>query len=96
MEIHSTIIKTLPKLIDAGGYDLLRTHENSKQLAVIVPQPEAYTGTYLKSVLGHAKCFIRPIKYDIILEDFPAQVAGTEVSQYCGTMMLLTRSPESH
>ncbi len=88
MEIHSTIVKTFPKLSVAGGYDLLRTQDNSKQLTVIVAPPEGYTGAYLKSVLGQAKCFIRPIQYDIILEDFPAQAAGTEVSQYSGGIIL--------
>lgn len=66
MDIHETIIKAFPKLDHAGGYDFLRTEENSKRLTIIVPPPEGYTGIYLKSVLGQAECFIRPIQNDIV------------------------------
>lgn len=61
MEIHDAILSTFPKLVDAGGYDFLRTSDNSKQLRVIVPPADGYTGLYLKSILGQAKCFIHPI-----------------------------------
>ena len=62
-------MSTFPKLKEAGGYELLRTHEHSKSLRVT---PEGYTGYYLKSVLGQAKCFIHPIQNDLAIDYSPA------------------------
>ena len=36
MDIHETIIKAFPKLDHAGGYDFLRTEENSKSVQDII------------------------------------------------------------
>ena len=44
MEIHDAIMNTFSKLVDAGGYDFMRTTDNSKQLRVIVPPTDGYTG----------------------------------------------------
>jgi hypothetical protein len=71
IEIHEAILSTFPKLKEAGGYELLRTHANTKSLSVIFSPPEGYTGYYLKSVLGQAKCFIRPIQADLKISYSP-------------------------
>ena len=45
-DIHQAILLQFPKLHYTGGYELLRTHDNSKRLCVIKPPPEVYTGHY--------------------------------------------------
>lgn len=47
MEIHLAILAQFPKIADCGGYKLLRTHNNTKKLYVIIPAPEGYTGLFL-------------------------------------------------
>ena len=79
-DIHDAILEAFPKLSSAGGYDLLRTVENSKRLTEITPPPEGYSGAYLKNVLGQAKCFIRTIQNEIELIESPALKAGNQVS----------------
>uniref|UniRef100_A0A1X7UU46 HECT domain-containing protein n=1 Tax=Amphimedon queenslandica TaxID=400682 RepID=A0A1X7UU46_AMPQE len=79
MEIHVAILAQFPKIADCGGYELLRTHDNTKKLNVIVPPPEGYTGLFLKKVLGQANCYIRPLQKDIELEECPAVSHGVEI-----------------
>lgn len=78
-DIHAAIIDAFPQLKNVGGYDLLRTIENSKRLTVVVAPLDGYTGAYLKNVLGQAKCFIRPIQHDIEISDTPALMSEDEV-----------------
>ena len=51
-EIHDSIIEAFPKLINAGGYELLRTVESSKRLIVITPPLEGYTGMFFLAKLN--------------------------------------------
>ena len=78
-DIHVAIIMAFPKIEKAGGYELLRTHDGSKRLAVITPPPEGYTGLHLKSVLNQAKCYIRPIQSSISLSREPALEENAKV-----------------
>lgn len=80
MDIHNAIINQFPKLVHCGGYDLLRTIENTKRLNVLTPPPEGYTGQFLKKVLGQANCYIRPLQRDILLQESPAATSGVQVS----------------
>ena len=82
MEIHLAILAQFPKIADCGGYELLRTYDNTKKFNVIIPPPEGYTGLFLKKVLGQANCYIRPIQRDIELEECPAASDGVEVQNY--------------
>ena len=52
MDIHKAIIDQFPKLSDCGGYELLRTLENTKKSNILTPPVEGYTGFFLKKVLG--------------------------------------------
>ncbi len=79
MDIHDTILAQFPKLKVCGGYELLRTSEGSKRLSVLTPPPEGYTGQFLKKVLGHANCYIRPLQHSIDMVECPA-ATGVEVS----------------
>ena len=68
-ELHDDILFNFPKLIDAGGYELLRssTAGPSKELEII-PQPgDGYTVEYLKAVAHQAKVFIRPLQQNLEL-----------------------------
>ena len=80
MDIHTAILQQFPKLSNCGGYELLRTVDNTKRLSVITPPADGYTGQFLKKVLGQANCYIRPLQHDIELEECPAAIAGVEVS----------------
>lgn len=80
MDIHLAVLQQYPKLAECGGYEFLRTYENTKKLNVMTPPPEGYTGSFLKNVLGQANCYIRPIQKDIDLKDCPAIEYGVEVS----------------
>ena len=53
------------KLADTGGYEILRTERNSKELHLLPVPPEGYNSEYLKSILGQAKGYIRPLQKDI-------------------------------
>ncbi len=62
-EFHDELLNAYPKLVSAGGYELLRTlplPNNNRQLGVIPPQSGGYTGytvQYLKNVVGSAKVY---------------------------------------
>ena len=80
IDIHNAIVAQFPLIRECGGYELLRTFENTKRLSVLTSPPEGYTGQFLKKVLGQAKCYIRPLQHDIQLEDCPASSSGVEVN----------------
>ena len=68
-DFHDEIISAFPKLLDAGGYELLRTQQNNtRELFVIQPPSGGYTVQYLRSIVGQAKVFIRPIQKDLCLD----------------------------
>ena len=69
-DFHEDLLKAFPKLANAGGYELLRTRERGhcKELAVIEPCPGGYTAEFLKSVVGQAKVFVRPLQQDLSFE----------------------------
>lgn len=65
---HDEILKSYPKLQDCGGYELLRGSDtNNKELTVIAPPVGGYTALFLKSVVSHAKVYIRPLQADLSL-----------------------------
>lgn len=70
--LHTTLLKTFPKLQEAEGYELLRTCETGTKTLTVIPAPEeGYTAAYLKTVLCQAKCYIRPIQKAIKICDSP-------------------------
>ena len=64
------ISKAFPAIIDAGGYEILRSDGggNSKSL-IEVPQCSSRGNSveFLKSTLGQAKAYLRPLQKDIPL-----------------------------
>ena len=67
-EFHESITSAFPRLAQGGGYELLRTKQNTnRELCVIPPPPGGYTVDYLKSMVSQAKIYIRPIQRDLPL-----------------------------
>ena len=55
-----------PKLQAGGGYELLRTSQQSNRSLEVIPPPSSgYTVTYLKGIIGQAKVYIRPLQSDL-------------------------------
>lgn len=75
MDINFAILDKFPKLKETA-YNLMRTVANSKSIEVIVAPPSGYTGAFLKTVLGQAKCFIQLIRDSISLDEATAKSAN--------------------
>ena len=68
-EFHDELVEAFPKLANAGGYELMRTEEGNSRDLVVIPHPsEGYTASYLKSVVQHAKIYVRPLQQDLPLD----------------------------
>lgn len=66
--VHKEIMTAFPQLQDAGGYEILRTGDKgNKHLMVLEIPPGGYTVQYLKTAIGSAKAYLRPLQKDIIL-----------------------------
>ena len=65
-QVHEAIISTFPSL--ASGYELLRNSEGRGKELMKIPMPDSgFSVDYLRSVLGQAKGFLRPLQKDIVL-----------------------------
>ena len=77
------------QLAGTGGYEILRTERNSKELRSVPVPPEGYNSDYLKSVLGQANGYVRPLQKDINIEDDEeTEQVSTNVRRnifYCGS-----------
>lgn len=79
---HEELLKSYPKLESCGGYELLRGSDaNNKDLIVIPPPVGGYTALFLKSVVSHAKIYIRPLQEDLSLS--PTNRENTVVYSFC-------------
>ena len=68
--VHEKLLETFPSLMGGGGYEILRTSDgNSKTLINVPCPPMGYDVNFLKSALGQAKAFLRPLQQDIKLND---------------------------
>ena len=62
-EFRDELHQEYPKLMDGGGFELLRVMEGGGKDLEVIQIPEAgYTPEYLKAVIHHAKIFIRPLQ----------------------------------
>ena len=65
-DVHEKIIQCFPAL--RAGYELLRVGDGRSKDLLFIPMPEnGFTVPYLKSVLGQAKGYLRPLQQDIPL-----------------------------
>ena len=68
--VHAKIVEVFPALNEVGGYEILRLAEGRSKALVALPIPAGGYGVpYLKSILGQAKGYIRPIQKDIEIEN---------------------------
>jgi hypothetical protein len=79
-EFHALILKEFPGLDEpGGGYEILRTEAGRRQL-VVVPTPSGgFRPSYLQSVLGQAKAYLRPIQCNLPLEMVKSVAEVSEV-----------------
>ena len=69
--MHQCIVEQFPQL-DHRGYSILRTTSESGRSRDLmqIPMPSAgFSVDYLKSVLGQAKAYVRPLRGNIPLKD---------------------------
>jgi len=68
--VFEKLIEEFPPLAEGGGFEILRTTENSaRKLTALPVPPGGYTVAYLKSILGQARGFIRPLQKDLCLQE---------------------------
>jgi hypothetical protein len=66
-----------PKLVEGGGFELLRSEESCPRELVVIPIPDGgYTVDYLKAIVHNAKLYIRPLQSDLSLEPLTAEVSA--------------------
>lgn len=86
-QFHEEIISAYPKLINGGGYELMRTKQNTnRELCVIPPPSSGYTVEYIKSIVSQAKVYIRPIQKDLSLiaeHEENDEMLGSAPSEMC-------------
>ena len=81
---HEELLKFYPKLESCGGYELLRGSDtNNKELTVITPPMGGYTALFLKSVVSHAKIYIRPLQANLSLSP---NINEDRVSAFCSSI----------
>ena len=88
-EFDDILKSNFKQLVGTGGYEILRTERNSKELRSVPVPPEGYNSDYLKSVLGQANGYVRPLQKDINIEDDEeTEQVSTNVRRnifYCGS-----------
>ena len=83
-DVHEKILECFPAL--RAGYELLRLGDGRSKDLLLIPMPQnGYTVPYLKSVLGQAKGYLRPLQEDIPLlgkpdADFSDKVRSSNLS----------------
>ena len=65
-EFHEEIMNSFPKLRNAGGFEFLKCKPSSRMLEII-PFGIANSPRHLKTYVGTAKVYIRPIQVDLDL-----------------------------
>ncbi|KAK2564475.1 G2/M phase-specific E3 ubiquitin-protein ligase [Acropora cervicornis] len=76
-EVHETILVAFPAL--GEGYEILCAGEGrSKQLLLIPMPPNGFSVSYLQSVLGQAKGYLRPLQRDIVMETRQGSIASPD------------------
>ena len=66
-EFHGKLIESFPKLEFCGGFELMRCIPQTRQLELI-KSPVCHSPRLLRSYMGAAKVYIRPIQENIDIE----------------------------
>ena len=65
-ELQADLFKEYPKLVDCGGFELLRASDiGGKELIPIEMPHDGYSVEYLQAVVKSAKIYIRPLQRDL-------------------------------
>ncbi|XP_028418229.1 uncharacterized protein LOC114543462 [Dendronephthya gigantea] len=68
--VHEKFLETFPNLVKGGGYEIMRTSDGNSKRLIDVPCPRGgYDVKFLKSALGQAKGYLRPLQKDIHLDN---------------------------
>ena len=69
--VNEKLLETFPCLVSGGGYEILHTSDRNFKLLIDVPCPPMQYGVsfFLKSALGQAKGFLRPLQQNIELKE---------------------------
>jgi hypothetical protein len=79
--VHHCIMNAFPILDVCGGYTLLRTGENMKDLLELDSPDGGIDVNYLRNILRQAKLYIRPLQCDIPVDDMKLQKQSNENSE---------------
>ena len=84
-DVRELLIKTFPKLKDAGGFELMYVETRKRELRLIPPGLNGLPMKYLVSFVGQGKIFVRPIQQDLLLESSepPTKVIQKETCRKC-------------
>ena len=83
-EVHDIITGAFPPLVGTG-HELLRVEKSGGRDLEVMKCPDiGFSVDYLKASLGQAKCYLRPIQFDICLHDKTATEEGALIDFYTG------------
>lgn len=76
-ELQDELFRQYPKLIDAGGYELLRApDQGGKELIPIEVPCNGYYVEYLHAAVNSAKIYIRPLQRNLDVSPVLSEVAN--------------------
>jgi hypothetical protein len=79
-QVHEVLLEALPALQEDGGYEILRTGDGRSKEFILLPMPTTgFSVPYLRSVLGQAKAYMRPLQKDITLTNNTDDVNDSKV-----------------
>lgn len=68
-DVRDLLIKTFPKLKEAGGFELMYVETRRRELMLIPIGPDGLSMKYLTSFIGQGKIFVRPIQQDLSFDN---------------------------
>ena len=81
-EFRDQLHQEYPKLMDGGGFELLRIMEGGGKGLEVIQMPEAgYTPEYLKAVIHHAKIFVGPLQKTLDVQPQNTAVSKINIMQ---------------
>ena len=76
-EVHETILAAFLALEE--GHEILRAGEERSKQLLLIPMPlNGFSVSYLQSVLGQAKGYLRPLQRDIVIETRQGGIASPD------------------
>ena len=78
VQVKLKLEESYPKLVEGGGFEILRSGASQNTLEVIEPPPSGYSISFLRdhSGLGQAIAYIRPLQLDLDILPLPEPSGG--------------------